>query len=267
MTKVSLEQFAQAVSKDNVEFAEALREERKALELCNEVRQHLKELRRSAGLSQEQVAKSMDISQPAVSKIENGEGDIGLLTICRYLRALSLRLAVNYLPDNNASMNVDRTNVAPEMTTVLPAGMTRSSIWEGNHIFPIDSVTDFYSLMDQAVVIGLGNTAKGIQEPWSANERTWAIPLGREGWQREVHQGWVPAGRVVRPEEGSGVLGVQYDPELGGVIISRKSEDKSELSGEEILHSVASHLAETFMHLPGVHVYGGSSMPRRGEDK
>nr|WP_225612447.1 helix-turn-helix domain-containing protein [Paracoccus sp. PAR01] len=54
----------------------------------------LKRLRIIAGLTQEQVAASMDVKQAAISKIENG-GEIYLSTVERYVKALGASLRLN----------------------------------------------------------------------------------------------------------------------------------------------------------------------------
>jgi transcriptional regulator with XRE-family HTH domain len=54
--------------------------------------------RKIKGLDQSTAGKSMDMSQSAVSKIETGEGDIGMKTIFRYARALGLHPVCVFMP-------------------------------------------------------------------------------------------------------------------------------------------------------------------------
>lgn len=48
---------------------------------------NLADLREARGITQAQLAEMLDVSQPAVSKIERGE-NVGLSTLIRYVQAL-----------------------------------------------------------------------------------------------------------------------------------------------------------------------------------
>lgn len=51
--------------------------------------------RKSSGLTQKQVARSMETTQSAVSEFENGQTDPHLSTVQRYARAVGVRIAVH----------------------------------------------------------------------------------------------------------------------------------------------------------------------------
>lgn len=56
---------------------------------------HLVGLRQQLGLTQQQVAERMNISQPTVSQFESERSDPQLSTLQRYARALGARLVVD----------------------------------------------------------------------------------------------------------------------------------------------------------------------------
>lgn len=49
--------------------------------------------RRRLGKTQEQVAESMGVSQPAVSKLEKSDMEMGLDTLVAYCRAIRIKAA------------------------------------------------------------------------------------------------------------------------------------------------------------------------------
>jgi transcriptional regulator with XRE-family HTH domain len=59
----------------------------------------LNDLRRRRGLSQAQVARALEVSQPNISRIEQ-EDDVYLSTLARYVAALGGRLEVNAVFDD-----------------------------------------------------------------------------------------------------------------------------------------------------------------------
>jgi ribosome-binding protein aMBF1 (putative translation factor) len=52
--------------------------------------------RAQAGLSQEQVAKRMKTSQPAIARLEGGQGNPSLATLRRYGKATGTRLKISF---------------------------------------------------------------------------------------------------------------------------------------------------------------------------
>ena len=96
--KLTLDQFTEKVGTEAPDFTRALQEEESYLQLCKKVREDLKQLRVDMGVRQSKVADDLQMSQPAVSKIENGEGDIGLVTLCRYADALGMQPVISFAP-------------------------------------------------------------------------------------------------------------------------------------------------------------------------
>jgi transcriptional regulator with XRE-family HTH domain len=95
-------------------FRSALSAEQDAERFCSEVRAELQEKRKSLGINQETMAKRLNLSQSAISKLESGRGDIGLKTVHRYARALGLRPMMTYL---------STLSTAEELTTAKPTGV------------------------------------------------------------------------------------------------------------------------------------------------
>jgi ribosome-binding protein aMBF1 (putative translation factor) len=54
--------------------------------------------RSRAGLSQEDVAKKMKTSQPAIARLEGGQGNPSLDTLRRYANATGMRLEISFRP-------------------------------------------------------------------------------------------------------------------------------------------------------------------------
>lgn len=79
-------------------FKDAVSVEAEAEKFCRDIRKQLREQRNDQKVDQSVVGKRLDMSQSAVSKIETGDGDIGLKTIFRYARALGLRPDCFFVP-------------------------------------------------------------------------------------------------------------------------------------------------------------------------
>jgi len=58
----------------------------------------LLEARKKADISQKEIAKRMRTSQPAVARLEGGEGNPSLDTLRRYARATGTRLKISFEP-------------------------------------------------------------------------------------------------------------------------------------------------------------------------
>lgn len=105
--KLNLAQYVEKVGAEVPEFVEALREEEAYAAFCKKVRGDLKQLREDLGIRQSDVAKEMQMSQPGVSKIEKGEGDIGLMTLCRYAGALGMQPTISFMPTASTYLEHD----------------------------------------------------------------------------------------------------------------------------------------------------------------
>jgi transcriptional regulator with XRE-family HTH domain len=95
---LSLEQFKRKVADQAPGFDQALEKESAHLAFCKETRESLRQFRDDLSISQKDLAAKMQMSQPGVSKIENGEGDLGLMTLSRYAEALGLRPSISFVP-------------------------------------------------------------------------------------------------------------------------------------------------------------------------
>ena len=94
--KIPLREIVRRTAATVPEFADALAEEEEHLTFCREMRSDLKRLRESMGITQSELAAKMEMSQSAVSRIENGGGDVGLITLRRYAAALGMQPVVSF---------------------------------------------------------------------------------------------------------------------------------------------------------------------------
>lgn len=67
----------------------------------------LVEHRKNSGLTQVQVAKQMQIGQPAVSEFESGKVTPRLSTLQKYARALGLKLEISIVEGSDDSVSND----------------------------------------------------------------------------------------------------------------------------------------------------------------
>ena len=84
----------------NAEYGERGTDEREAFEteanaFC--FSDSLKEQRRLAGLTQEQLAEKIGTKKSYISKIENGRADVQLSTLFRIFAGLGKRISINIL--------------------------------------------------------------------------------------------------------------------------------------------------------------------------
>ena len=64
-------------------FSDAARVEQDAEAFCQNIRDDLKRYRLDKGFHQRDLARLLDLSQSAISKVENGKGDLSLKTLYR----------------------------------------------------------------------------------------------------------------------------------------------------------------------------------------
>ena len=86
-----VEEYIAQRKKTDPEFAERFEEGYKEFEFGVLLRQARKE----AGLTQEQLAKLMDTKKTAISRLENRAGDIKLSTLRKAAKALGKELELN----------------------------------------------------------------------------------------------------------------------------------------------------------------------------
>jgi len=97
-----LETMREGLRKSNPDFAEAEAGVRDAVNFCMSVRRELRQRRKTIKLDQSKLGEMLGLSQSAVSKIENGRGDMGLETLYEYADAVGLRPAVVFVPTAHA---------------------------------------------------------------------------------------------------------------------------------------------------------------------
>ncbi|MCB2102624.1 MAG: helix-turn-helix transcriptional regulator [Rhodobacterales bacterium] len=86
------------------EFGEAVRLGADAEAFCRAVRQALRAHRKNQHLEQGDLGERLDLSQSAVSRMERGQGDLGLKSVYRYARALGLQPIITFAPSAESIM-------------------------------------------------------------------------------------------------------------------------------------------------------------------
>ena len=66
-------------------------------ELCGEVGEQIRELRKRRALTQADLAKKLGVSQQVVSRVEGGRGNVRLLTVKEIARALDCKIQVHFV--------------------------------------------------------------------------------------------------------------------------------------------------------------------------
>lgn len=117
---LSLDEFKRKVADQAPGFDQALEKESAHLAFCKETRESLRQFRDDLSISQKDLAAKMQMSQPGVSKIENGEGDLGLMTLSRYAEALGLRPTLSFVPIAAGETDIrrDQTPEAVEAVSI-----------------------------------------------------------------------------------------------------------------------------------------------------
>jgi transcriptional regulator with XRE-family HTH domain len=113
-------------------FAEGAEIEREADHFCRSVREALGEHREVQNLNQAALGQAMGLSQPAVSRIERGDGDIGLKTIYRYARALGLKPHLSFAP--SVALAAQGASADPVLAAVVAeVGQVQDELLEAFH--------------------------------------------------------------------------------------------------------------------------------------
>ena len=232
MTKVPMQTLVDRITEEVPEFADALRKEREHLALCKDVRMGLQRMRSESQLNQSEIAERMDTTQPAVSKIENGDGDIGLMTLSRYAAALGMRVSVSLCPAATIPETTDSSESLIEGAVHTPP-MSRSRVMRAmellaeskartsdpSNFFAMSDVSAFNSLLDRAV-------HQIVESPE-------AVPNWKDILTSTEFQKFPEAG--VKTEFASGK-------------VVEESEE------EDTWHLFATRLADAFVHFPEVEV-------------
>ena len=74
------------------------RKEYDALELEDAIIQALIDARRLSGLTQKQLSEKTGITQPDISKLENGNGNPSLRTLKRLADGIGMKIRLEFLP-------------------------------------------------------------------------------------------------------------------------------------------------------------------------
>ena len=154
---LSLDQFKRKVADQAPGFDQALEKESAHLAFCKETRDSLRQLRDDLSISQKDLAAKMQMSQPGVSKIENGEGDLGLMTLSRYAEALGLRPTLSFVPIAAGETDI-RRDQAPEAVKAV--------------------------LIHRDLVLGLGAAMRTELQTFEAGSPRWAAARDLLGDQR-----------------------------------------------------------------------------------
>lgn len=98
-----IRQLRETLEKDNPAFQTAVAAGRQTNAFVQSVRADLAAHRKAAELDQEDVGRKLDLGQPAISKIENGQGDLSLKTLHRFAEAIGYRPVVLMIPSASAA--------------------------------------------------------------------------------------------------------------------------------------------------------------------
>lgn len=114
------------LAEENPAFGDAVALADEAESFCRVVRGNLREQRKARGLDQSAVARLLDMTQSAVSKIESGEGDIGMKTVFRYAHALSLLPVCVFVPDSS-QLFAKGTGAAAKAARDIQTGLVKDT--------------------------------------------------------------------------------------------------------------------------------------------
>lgn len=99
---MDFEELVAELAARHKDFASGFESEITLQGICDAVRLQLVEMRKAAGLRQEELAERLGMGQSAVSRLERGTGDIGLATIARYAAAIGVRPVIAFAPVDHA---------------------------------------------------------------------------------------------------------------------------------------------------------------------
>ena len=126
-------------------FRAAIDFEAEAERFCQEVRSNLRDLRVERKLDQSSLAKQLDLSQSAVSKIETSAGDIGIKTIFRYAHAVGLRPVCVFIPSAEQLIKETPQRRSGAQTTAVAMSPKAAVAFEEVQVKLVRSVSDSVS--------------------------------------------------------------------------------------------------------------------------
>lgn len=99
-----------------------------------ELSEHLRQLRKNAGLSQEQLAETLDISRQAVSKWESGVSSPDAHNIVRLSKLYgvstdSILLGESPVPETGDTIE-ETTDITPQSADIVPPEEEKPSAWK-----------------------------------------------------------------------------------------------------------------------------------------
>lgn len=74
------------------------KKEYEAIEIQDAIIQAFTDARKSSGLTQKQLSEKTGITQPDISKLENGNANPSIRTLKRLAHAMGMKLKVEFLP-------------------------------------------------------------------------------------------------------------------------------------------------------------------------
>lgn len=90
----------------------------------------LRDTRRNAGLTQQQLAERMGVRQPSVARLEADDADPRVSTLTRALNAAGYALVLHAMPQAPRPVDVDEGQIR-ELRRLTPA--QRLDLFERNH--------------------------------------------------------------------------------------------------------------------------------------
>lgn len=176
------------------------------------VRRKLRLQRNAAGLSQDEVAERLGISQPAVSRIERpGSGDIGLRTLFRYAAAIDCVPEISFRPKDEH------------------LGMATGTLFYDEATIYRESVLEAAAPMETGVLAGFGNFPSEDQLP-DRREKLAADLLDQvERMIANFHASRQPEEAIAASAaENEPLEETEISPDLAGLIVGAPGKLESE---------------------------------------
>lgn len=125
---MNLEEAMAALEKSQPGFSDGVEAEHALYSFVASVRARLRVLRRDAGVSQLEIARRLGMGQSAVSRLERGRGDIGVLTVARYAAALGLSPQQPFVVEHSGDEEILQKLLTVLETTQDSAGHGHQSL-------------------------------------------------------------------------------------------------------------------------------------------
>lgn len=149
---MEFDKLVAALAAQDEGFAEAFDSERAMLGMCDTVRRQLVEMRKAAGLRQEEIAERLGMSQSAVSRMERGTGDIGLTTIARYAAAIGVRPVIVFAPTDSGHLTSPETRLVMNAALRLSDRAGQANVDRAARLYSGAAQRQISDLMEIAIV-------------------------------------------------------------------------------------------------------------------